>query len=70
MQATKTKDRLNHNNHDLIKDLTIKLSSRVIALSSKREVHLNFIPDSRLPIPDSLLPTPYSLLPTPYSLLN
>ncbi|NER86812.1 hypothetical protein [Moorena sp. SIO3A2] len=57
MQATKTKDRLKHNNHDLIRDLTIKLSSRVIALFSKREVHLNFIPDSRLPIPDSLLPT-------------
>ncbi|NEO38126.1 MAG: hypothetical protein F6J90_18035 [Moorea sp. SIOASIH] len=40
-----------------------------IGFPSKRELHLNFIPDSRLPTPDSQLPTPDSRLPTPDSLL-
>ncbi|NEO78658.1 hypothetical protein [Moorena sp. SIO4G3] len=56
MQAINTKDRLKHRNHDLVRDLIIKVISRVIAFYSNRDIHLNFLP--------------YSLLPTPYSLLN
>ncbi|NEN95890.1 MAG: hypothetical protein F6K50_10225 [Moorea sp. SIO3I7] len=57
MQAINTKDRLKHRNHDLVRDLIIKVISRVIAFYSNRDIHLNFLPYS-------LLPTPYSLLPT------